>query len=405
MATITAVLWTYQVNPDGTSSIRIRVAEGGETSYRSTGLRVKKSEWNSNKAEVRRSHPNAAILNASVSKLISEAEGIALELQTKEGLFEAKDITERLVRGKRTSSDDIFKLADSRIAEFHSTDSPHPARRYRSVFNKLREYHGASDLPLTRITPAFLRAYEGFLYQHCKNSQSTVASDMKAIRAIVKRAVRNNEIKPEDDAFLWYSIREPRSTSERLSMEEISRIEQLQLEKGSRVWHAKNCFLFSFYTAGMRFTDLCKLTWTCERGDHVVYTMQKSGRRKQIRLVPQAKEILRHYRPEHPDPARRVFPLIADELDEGKSNLMRPISSQNAMVNRNLKKIARLAGIDIRLTFHTARHSFADYMRRSNSSLYDISKAMGHSDLKITERYLASFDESGLDKEMDRIFG
>ncbi len=51
-----------------------------------------------------------------------------------------------------------------------------------------------------------------------------------------------------------------------------------------------------------------------------------------------------------------------------------------------------------------SRHSFADYARKRGMSIYDISKALGHKNLQVTERYLKEFDEESVDKAMGALF-
>jgi len=43
---------------------------------------------------------------------------------------------------------------------------------------------------------------------------------------------------------------------------------------------------------------------------------------------------------------------------------------------------------------HTARHSFASVLKRSGANIAYISESLGHSDLKTTENYLASFEKA-----------
>jgi hypothetical protein len=43
-------------------------------------------------------------------------------------------------------------------------------------------------------------------------------------------------------------------------------------------------------------------------------------------------------------------------------------------------------------TTYTARHSFATVLKRSGSNIAFISESLGHSDLKTTKNYLASFE-------------
>lgn len=53
---------------------------------------------------------------------------------------------------------------------------------------------------------------------------------------------------------------------------------------------------------------------------------------------------------------------------------------------------------------HIARHSFANIARQKNANVYDISKALGHSNLKITETYLSKFDTTSQDATMKQVF-
>ena len=64
-----------------------------------------------------------------------------------------------------------------------------------------------------------------------------------------------------------------------------------------------------------------------------------------------------------------------------------------------------MAGIDKPLSTHIARHSFADVARSAGWSIYDISKALRHSSVEMTERYLKAFDTAALDDRMNELFG
>lgn len=63
-----------------------------------------------------------------------------------------------------------------------------------------------------------------------------------------------------------------------------------------------------------------------------------------------------------------------------------------------------MAGIEKKVSMHIARHSFANIARQKNANVYDISKALGHSNLKITETYLAKFDTTSQDATMKQVF-
>lgn len=63
-----------------------------------------------------------------------------------------------------------------------------------------------------------------------------------------------------------------------------------------------------------------------------------------------------------------------------------------------------MAGITKKLSMHIARHSFANIARQKKANVYDISKALGHSSIKITETYLSAFDTQSEDETMLKVY-
>ena len=80
------------------------------------------------------------------------------------------------------------------------------------------------------------------------------------------------------------------------------------------------------------------------------------------------------------------------------------ISSKTALINKYLKQIAFKVEITKNTTTHTARHSFADIARQKTDNIYNLSKTLGHSSIKITEVYLASSDDAAVDDTLGSIF-
>jgi site-specific recombinase XerD len=60
--------------------------------------------------------------------------------------------------------------------------------------------------------------------------------------------------------------------------------------------------------------------------------------------------------------------------------------------NRCLRKIGKAINIE-GLSTYTARHSYATVLKRSGANIAYISESLGHSNLKTTENYLASFEK------------
>lgn len=70
----------------------------------------------------------------------------------------------------------------------------------------------------------------------------------------------------------------------------------------------------------------------------------------------------------------------------------RPDQPGNADVR--LRTIVQRAGIDKRVTFHVARHTFATLTLTYGADLYTVSKLLGHSNVKTTQIYAKIVDEN-----------
>ena len=126
---------------------------------------------------------------------------------------------------------------------------------------------------------------------------------------------------------------------------------------------------------------------------------------KTINSIPQTQQIAKIYNTENQKQDNYIFPFLSNtEVFLTKKKLVSRLSGRTTKINEHLKTIARKAEIDKKLTSHVARHSFAEIARVKGVPLYDISKALGHSSLAITEQYLSSFDENSLKNAMAKIF-
>ena len=119
-----------------------------------------------------------------------------------------------------------------------------------------------------------------------------------------------------------------------------------------------------------------------------------------------ASTIVDAYAPKAEEREGYLFPLLRAGDERNGVHLRKRISSRNSQANTALKRIAKRAEIDAAgLSFHVARHSFADYARRRSGNLYAVSKSLGHGNLATTETYLKSFDRDAVDSLHDTMWG
>lgn len=238
------------------------------------------------------------------------------------------------------------------------------------------------------------------------NKPNTTGAYLRQIKALFNEAIDNGDV---DNAMYPFkkSFRIPKSPKTKnraLRFEEIESIRNLDLEKGSAIWNARNYFLFMFNNMGINFIDLVQLKKSQftqalydEDGNivsgRVNYERTKTGGSFSIKLTDESLRILREYKIGEKSPSDFIFPFNYENTEKGR----RRYEQQRKRINAKLKEIAALAGINENLTTYYARHSWATIGKRNNLPITLISEALGHADTKTTEIYLASFDNDAMD--------
>ncbi len=149
----------------------------------------------------------------------------------------------------------------------------------------------------------------------------------------------------------------------------------------ARMSQVRDIFIFCCYT-GLAYADVEKLTreeiTTGIIGEKWIWTSrQKTESTTRIPLLPPAIEILDRYKN---DPQclikKRLLPVLT-----------------NQKMNTYLKEIADACNITKKMTFHTARHTFATTVTLTNGvPIETVSKMLGHRNLKTTQHYAKILD-------------
>lgn len=425
MAKVTPVLWKHKKNADGHHPIYIRVADARRTLYVSLGEYIAKRHWNPAKRRVRKGHPNADDLNDLIASRLSEAQAERVRLKKAREPVTAEALKAALA--DEPSAGDFFAFADAYVDGLRRRGQIREHRREKTVLTKLRAFTG-EPLPFERITPRLLRDYETHLVEEHGNKPTTVNSNFRVIRTLLYKAIREGHYAQEKNPFFQFTpMKASKPERPKLSLEQVRALEALDL--GGRgpdaplIARVRDYFLFSLYAAGVRFGDVAGMrcgdvTVVEAEGEppefRLSYTMGKTGKRQALRLVPQAVAIARPYlaRPDGTPkgPEDWLFPILEGYDVSTPTKLVGAVGSQNALVNKYLKEVAKrvaAAGTPMpaKISFHIARHSFADIARRAGWDVYAISQALAHSGLNVTEHYLAGFDREVVDGKIDALFG
>lgn len=427
LSAVTPILWPHTENAEGHKPIWLRFSDTHRTLYASLGVYIHPRHWNERKREVRKGHDHHKRINALIATRLAEAEDERLRLLMAREPVTAEAL-KAAVANEATGGPAACFLRFSR-ALLEEVERQGNVARYRkesAVLNKLEKFacsgaKGAGRLPFDQLTPDFLRRYETHLRTAEKNKASTIRSNMNILRTHYRRAIKEGVVTREADPFFSYSPpKAARPKRHKLTAAELAKVEGLDLggtgPAAPLIARVRDAFLFALYLAGMRFADVARLRCgdlsaeNGERGERLrlSYTMGKTGKGARLLLILQAERIARAYFVDEqgaPKPADAfLFPMLEGyDLSTAKQR-HNAVSAQNTVHNKYLKKIGEKAEVGGTLSFHIARHSFADLARKQGWDVYAISKALAHSNLGVTEQYLAGFDGDLVDEKMDALF-
>jgi integrase len=400
MSTIKIILRTDKINKLGEAPLYLRLIKDRKAKFISLGFKIKPKDWNEETSKVKKSHPNSQRMNHYIAQKIADAEGIALEMESKSKFISPKTIKQGII-GKKSES--FLKYFERYIQKLSKKDKIGSFNKVKTVYSKLCTYTNGNDLFFDELSVSYLKKYESYLSETLKNLPNTIHSNLKVIRRVLNDAISEDIFPYEKNPFLKMKLKTENTIKEFLTEEEIIKIEELELTDNTMMFHHRNIYIFATYAGGLRISDILQLKWKNYDGDRILMETKKTRNNVSIKLPMKAKEIIKLYQPKKVIPENFIFPFLKNETVYTPHELFRVISSRTAYINKDLKKIAEKAQIDKNIHFHTSRHTFATRALRKGMRIEYVSKLLGHESIKTTQVY-AKIVNKDLDDAMDKYF-
>lgn len=395
-----------KVGSDGRHAIMLRLTKDRKLARLRTPFYVKKSDFNPKGKYgrwIRATEPKHAFLNIRLREYYDELLEHTEQLLSKRNLA-AKEIVKRFKEEPVEQDYDWISYFKSQEQIYLDTGKARYSMRLAAVRKKLQAFFGDSVPDIRETNLDLMDGFKAYLH-HLKNSTNTINHNLKIIKAIYRRAIKDEIVDTPNQKVLLYSLQSTSVERDKLTEEEVLAMKNAEIKSGIWPWHARNFFLFSFYMAGIRFSDFAELRWKNVVDGTLRYKMQKTGKLQQLQIHPRAEEILAIYRPDNPEPEEFIFPLLpSNYFDRDQVARIRISGAKNALVNKSLKDVAHLAGIKKNLSFHVARHSFAYIGYSKTKDAMAIKDALQHSKLKETQEYIKSLANDGERNTLGEIF-
>ena len=363
----------HQAKKDGVGTIEVRVIVERRTIYISTGVRVREREW---KAGMVVNRPDAPALNERLA-IIYEI----VEREANRCIKDGEAISTEKLKAKvwpvKEAMDDDSKFIDwveDQIAMLNI--SPGTRKQYKTMLTRLTEFDKMKRW--RDVTAENITLFDSWLHQRKKKNgeaiiDAAVYKYHRCLKALLNRAVTFGRIERNPYELLRGKIkRGEKENVEYLTEREMRTIEDLDVSGDETMVISKDIFIFQMYT-GLSYSDAQAFDFSLYKevdgkwintGERI-----KTGVPFVSSLLPPALKILEKY--------DYKIPQI-----------------ENHIYNRALKAIGVMAKISTPLHSHLARHTFATWMLRSGAKIENVSRMLGHTNIRQTQRYAKVLAES-----------
>lgn len=395
------ILLRNKPRKNGLYPIILKIIKDRKVKIISLGMECCEKEWDKANSRFNKNHVNYIQRNRLLLKLQDRALKIIDDYRINDEEYSLKQF-EQIFRGKSSNIVTVYDFWKEQIADKMLTNRVGSAMVSKNTMRMLLKFHPQSDLEFKEITSYFLNKFETFLRAR-GNSEGSLGVRMRELRALFNKAIENGLVEEKHYPFKKYKVSKLKSgnVKKALTRDQVKLIERLDVSEYPHLVNAKNYFLFSYFTRGMNFYDMMFLKWSNISNDRILYKRSKTKGNFSVKITEPVQMILNHYKGQN-RPTDYIFPILLKDSMTSMQIANRKHKTLRRYNNR-LSEIANIVGITDKITSYTARHSFATNLKYAGVATDIISELLGHSDIKVTQSYLKSFNDDVTDDAVDRL--
>ncbi len=270
------------------------------------------------------------------------------------------------------------------FCQFQKRLDPKTLKAYRIDLTQFFDQLPVTDIGA--ITPDILEQFIAVLHQTCK--PKTAKRKIASLKAFFHYLEYRDILEKNPFNKLQVKFREPVTLPKTISLSTVehflSTIYKQQREAGTS-YQRKNAIrdaavIETLFATGMRISELCTLQ--PRDIDLNEYTILIHGKGSKERIIQIGNEDVINILTKYHD----VFYKQINEcrhffVNQNGSNL------SDQAIRRMINKYAALAGIELHITPHMFRHTFATCLLESDVDIRYIQEMLGHSSISITQIY------------------
>lgn len=401
MSASTKIVLRKKPNAKGLYPLAIRITKNRHSTYKQIGHNIELEDWDEKNITVKKSHPNAESLNNLLTSKLSEARKGLIALQTYNKDASARQIKREIY--KPTSSLTFIDYSKEHLETLEAEEKMNRLSVDSAWISYIEKYYNSKQLSFQEIDERFLKKLKTYLKSKHALSETSTMNVFVLIRLLFNRAIKDKVVSQELYPFGAgkFKIKFPETIKIGLTGQELKTLENTSdLTDVER--HSLNIWCFSFYFAGMRVSDVLFTRWHQIYDGRLHYRMGKNAKLLSLKIPSKVDKILGQYVCNRANNDDFVFPDMKKADLTNAKDVYNKTKTATKKLNDNLKKIARKAGIQKKVTMHIARHSFGNI---AGDKIHPrmLQKLYRHSDLKTTLNYQSNFIHQEADDALESV--
>jgi integrase/recombinase XerD len=243
--------------------------------------------------------------------------------------------------------------------------SPQTIKNYRNTLDNLMKY---SEKSLKNMREDDIKGYLFYLQREKDNSLKSIHRHLNAIKTFYKI----NNLNTADN------IKLPKINKEVPVFLNFGEIKRLILATDNL---RDKLIIQLLYASGLRVSELVALNRDSIEDNKIKVQHGKGGKDRITYIDPSTRELLDTYLNSRNDQEKALF----------INKFNKRITTRS--IERIVKKYAKEANINKKISPHTLRHSFATHLLQNKANIVVIKDLLGHSNLSTTQIYTTLADE------------
>ena len=386
MATLSLTIFKAKALKDGRHKIRIALRHKHETTNIVTRFIISENQFKYGQVV---KHPEASAINRKLRNILDDLQEKLDSIKHLE-LYSCRQIKE-IISTDNLSDEQTFSSACSNFVDYLKSEGRDSyALSIERVGRYFRDF-ARGDILLSDLTPSLVQNFAAFIRKR-KVTETTVNTMLAQMKSVINRAIREWNISYDIHPFVTTRISAAPIRKLDLTVQSFNKIRESSPEKRKLIM-ARDLFCLSFYLGGMNLIDIMQTDF---RKDVLEYSRSKTKGRMQsdsvitFTIPSQAREII-----------CRWMDKRTGKLDFGYKFTYHNFSQY---VTYSLGDLAEELNIDERVTFYSARKSFAQYASEIGIPDGIIDYCLGHSDKsKGVIRYYTKVRQKQADMAISRV--